>query len=1075
MKIGNDRPAAPFAATLLHVIVALVATIVLLQPAPARAYEVDTHFTMTFIQCRIMGLTEAEALTVATYDQGMDDSEGVIANTGPGGSVPHPTEEALWHSIPVNGTATEVLSRKAALWQQVLTERSTECQLRRLGVFFHYQQDTWAHRCHPNSSPTSFQPYQVPTGHARFGSQPDRPPYDPVCALRSLEEGLSYLSQFMTTSLKRAPNPLFNNYTPALGAIAELTDNRKGLYFHQLASDASTPAHKLVTDLIRAQINCYKVSINANPYFAGRYTADFADTTGTSGHIGTKKSPVLVGLLAVCAANCVTDGSSRAIGIPAYVPRISTLTTAALLQECSAPIVAQGTTSISGTTTPGPEDAYSVEPATAGKTVDLLTIEKIKCIKPAGGVAMEISAVLGGVRALGNSLLPSGECSSSLGTSAGTIVLTAVSLPKSMAAVGMRGASQAVGYLDGKFSGTDELIVQVGGKQIIPGNGFGSGKYFDLKAGQEINTNIRIPFYGKTRIDLIEYDLGTDNDDLGGIEVIGGEDYRIQDRIVMAPDPADGSVYYITYSVKKGAGDQSAITQWILCGTNQCVACGKANCASQDYSQVDRDKNRNDLKACPGGYRTVRYELYDQIWPAADVYCRVCGLDGPVDIEYLLWGTGGGVKALAGDYDGDGTTDVALTGQPGWKTIPVAFSEGAKGTYRVTNSGVPAFAGAAAVAGAKVLAGDVNGDKKTDLIATGGARWGSIAVAISLGNGTFRIVNAPFPNSFPGLAAAAGSKAVAGDFNGDRKDDVALTGGIGWTTIPIAFSNGDGTFRLGNPTIGGGFAGFAASAGVMAVSGDFNGDGISDVALTGGIGWGSIPVAFANRTGTFNVTNAAFPGSFGAMASKAGAKAVAADFDGDGKADIALTGVSGWTAIPLALSNGDGTFRSSSLPGPGNFGTLAATAGVKAIAADFNGDRRADMGLVGGNNWMTFPIALSSGSGASNAAAAAAPQPQPAPTPPAPAISLESIVGNYRQEPVQNDWHIGAITADGGGFRWTNKAGLSWSLTPDLANNRLLTGTENPYYSGGSREFKLIVKDANVTGFSFNGGNYMRQ
>ena len=45
-----------------------------LQAAPALAYEEDTHFMMTLIQCRAVGLTDAEALTVASYDQGMDDS-----------------------------------------------------------------------------------------------------------------------------------------------------------------------------------------------------------------------------------------------------------------------------------------------------------------------------------------------------------------------------------------------------------------------------------------------------------------------------------------------------------------------------------------------------------------------------------------------------------------------------------------------------------------------------------------------------------------------------------------------------------------------------------------------------------------------------------------------------------------------------------------------------------------------------------------------------------------------------------------------------------------------------------------
>jgi hypothetical protein len=44
-------------------------------------------------------------------------------------------------------------------------------------------------------------------------------------------------------------------------------------------------------------------------------------------------------------------------------------------------------------------------------------------------------------------------------------------------------------------------------------------------------------------------------------------------------------------------------------------------------------------------------------------------------------------------------------------------------------------------------------------------------------------------------------------------------------------------------------------SGARPVSGDFDGDGIDDIALVGGSGWGSIPVAFSNGNGTFRETN----------------------------------------------------------------------------------------------------------------------------------------------------------------------------------------------------------------------------
>ncbi len=261
---------------LARCVFALFTCLTALHAAPARAYEEDTHFTLTYVLCRAVGLTDGEALVVAAHDQGMDDSPGTVANGGVGGVIPNIAEEHLWHSIPQDGQAASVLARKSALWSAVLQEQSAELRLKRLGVFFHYQQDTWAHRHHPNHHATTFRAYQVPVGHALHGHQPDRVPFDPVCALRCLEDSISYARQFVRL-LNRTPNPFFENYTPARGEVeTNWPDRRRGAFFNQLVSDPSTPAHLLVTDLIRSQVDSYTTSIDANPNFVGRYTADEA-------------------------------------------------------------------------------------------------------------------------------------------------------------------------------------------------------------------------------------------------------------------------------------------------------------------------------------------------------------------------------------------------------------------------------------------------------------------------------------------------------------------------------------------------------------------------------------------------------------------------------------------------------------------------------------------------------------------------------------------------------------------------------------------------------------------------------
>ena len=54
------------------------------------------------------------------------------------------------------------------------------------------------------------------------------------------------------------------------------------------------------------------------------------------------------------------------------------------------------------------------------------------------------------------------------------------------------------------------------------------------------------------------------------------------------------------------------------------------------------------------------------------------------------------------------------------------------------------------------------------------------------------------------------------------------------------------------------------------------------------------------------------------------------------------------------------------------------------------------------------------------------------------------ITGWYARLPVDNDYHVGKIFYEKGQLKWKNLAGVEWNLRPDINNNKLITGEDNP-------------------------------
>jgi len=189
---------------------------------------------------------------------------------------------------------------------------------------------------------------------------------------------------------------------------------------------------------------------------------------------------------------------------------------------------------------------------------------------------------------------------------------------------------------------------------------------------------------------------------------------------------------------------------------------------------------------------------------------------------------------------------------------------------------------------------------------------------------------------------------VVGDFNGDGIADLAVStyawGGPTGDGVNILLGNGDGTFKA--PVH------YALSVNPQAiVAADFNGDGKLDLASTSWA-YGEVDVALGNGDGTFGA-----PQSFTVEAGAWGL--VVGDFDRDGKADLAVVNEYS-DSISVLLGNGDGTFQSAAHYGVGYYPLYIAS-------GDFNGDGVADLAVT--NEYSdSLSVLLGNGDGTFQAA-----------------------------------------------------------------------------------------------------------
>jgi hypothetical protein len=289
--------------------------------------------------------------------------------------------------------------------------------------------------------------------------------------------------------------------------------------------------------------------------------------------------------------------------------------------------------------------------------------------------------------------------------------------------------------------------------------------------------------------------------------------------------------------------------------------------------------------------------------------------DGTYDVGLFRPNPGYNIKSgkwLTGDLNGDGRADLLHVTDADY--VHPWLSNG-DGTFTVKQfQHQPRYNNRSGT----WLAGDINGDGRTDLIHLPGATY--IHPWISRGDGTFDVKQyAPWP----GYAVSIGNW-MAGDFNGDGKTDLIHL--ITDYTHPW-LSNGDGTFSVGmfRP-----WAGYNINMGHW-LTGDFNGDRSTDLMHVSGADY--VRPWLSNRDGTFSVRFF----SPGAGYATKQLKWLAGDLDNNGLTD--LVHIVGGDYVHPWLSKGDGTFSLSTFCPAPRYNSRSGG----WITADLNGDRRTDL------------------------------------------------------------------------------------------------------------------------------------
>lgn len=303
-----------------------------------------------------------------------------------------------------------------------------------------------------------------------------------------------------------------------------------------------------------------------------------------------------------------------------------------------------------------------------------------------------------------------------------------------------------------------------------------------------------------------------------------------------------------------------------------------------------------------------------------------------------------GQAPTAADVNGDNKSDLIVASSTG---LSVFIGNGIGGFSNQTSLTLEADGGLSAIA-----VSDLDNDTKPDIAVASAA----VGVNFFKGDGVGGFTRG---RTFVGKNEPVA--VVLSDFDSDGKPDIATAGRTGGlTSLSIMLNAGTGDFAAGRIYSSSATSAFASSTATDLAIADFNGDSRPDLAVAhqsfAGV-QATIDIMLNDGAGGFTPVAPItyFPGS-------SLRRIVTADFNKDGKADIAVAGTISLPfahVVSISLGNGDGSFAAPNNITGNNF---AGNNPFDLAVGDFNNDTNPDIAVLNASNG-NLAILLGNGMG----------------------------------------------------------------------------------------------------------------